>query len=61
MAFGGLPFSGGLLEQPYALLVIVGALREYAQAYLTYKADPKNAPADLRDRVLLTAAASVAN
>jgi len=61
MTFGGQPFSGGLLEQPYALLIIVGALREYAEAYMTYKSDPKNAPPKLRDRVLLMAAASVAN
>lgn len=59
--YGGMPFSGGLLEQPYAVLVIVAALRNYAESYVTFTANPKNASPRLRSRVLLTAAASVEN
>jgi len=61
MTFGALPFAGGLLDQPYALMVIVGELRTYAEQYAKYHADPKNASPALRSRVLLMAAASVEN
>jgi len=55
-----LPFTGGLAEQPYAPLVIISALRGYAEEYARYQADPAGASSALRSRVLLIAAASVA-
>lgn len=57
-SWGALPFDGGLLEQPLGLLLLGATLRDYARAFAMYQRDPKNAPASVRDLVLMTARAS---
>ena len=57
-SWGGLPFDGGLLEQPFGIILLGAHLRSYAEAFRIYEQDPNHAPANVRDRVLLTAKAS---
>lgn len=39
--WGALPFPGAIAEQPWSLVVIGGAMRDYAEAFSHYQADPK--------------------
>lgn len=57
-AYGALPFSGGILEQPLRLVVLGDMLCDYAQAYATFEADEKNAPPDVKRWVFQVMAAN---
>lgn len=54
-----MPFPGSLVEQPYGLMVTMHRLRAYAGDHALYRRDEENCPAEVKRRVLLTAARSV--
>lgn len=57
--FRALPMEGGLLDQPYGLVVRVMALLDYARDFQTYAELQDKAPAAVKARVLGIAARSV--
>jgi hypothetical protein len=50
-----LPFAGGLLEQPFGIMVLGAQLRKYAKAFAMYEQDREHTPRAARDMILLTA------
>lgn len=54
-----MPAPGGILAQPWGLLVIAMDMLNYHAAYLRYESDPDHAPAGVVELVMTTRAAAI--
>ena len=58
--YGSLPLPGGVLEQPFGLLITARTLTKFAEAWVLYQRDPEHVSADVRKWVLEVMAQSAA-